>query len=304
MLGEFGPILARTRTVHRPFGPIACDHITLIFVRAGSAVLFSEFGERRVVVGDVVLLGQNTLCGSEPDDWLTATTVHLDRDYLVDQVFWQNAATLHDRDEAHEFLNTGFSEPAQILPLGEDRAGYLLPWLDELVALTIDGPDPERFYRMQSLLFAVLDVVTPFISIGVARQSPAGRQSVRPVASRHRRLAPMRPEARLAAELLRSSSSERWTLLGLADEVHLSPAQLSRVFVDAYGKTPLAYLTMLRVEAFARLLRTTHYPIGVAAREVGWADASYAARVFRQCLGMTPRAYRAMSHEHARPLPE
>lgn len=80
----------------------------------------------------------------------------------------------------------------------------------------------------------------------------------------------------------------------LAEQVHLSGSQLSRVFVASFGKTPLAYLTMLRAEELARLLRTTNMPIGVAAQQVGWSDPSYAARVFRNCVGMTPRAYRAM----------
>ncbi len=74
---EFGPILARTRTVLIPVGPLACDGIKLIFVRAGSAILFSKSGDQRVNFGDVVLLGQNTLSGGEPDDWITVTTVTL-----------------------------------------------------------------------------------------------------------------------------------------------------------------------------------------------------------------------------------
>ncbi len=41
----FLPIFARTATVQRPVTPIALDCIKLIFVRSGSAFLFSEFGE-------------------------------------------------------------------------------------------------------------------------------------------------------------------------------------------------------------------------------------------------------------------
>lgn len=37
----------------------------------------------------------------------------------------------------------------------------LMPWLDELVILSLDGPSPDRFYRMLALLFAVLDAVGP-----------------------------------------------------------------------------------------------------------------------------------------------
>ena len=45
-------------------------------------------------------------------------------------------------------------------------------------------------------------------------------------------------EARQAAEQLRRTPERRWTLAELARSVHLSPSQLGRVFVDAYGKAP------------------------------------------------------------------
>jgi AraC-like DNA-binding protein len=67
------------------------------------------------------------------------------------------------------------------------------------------------------------------------------------------------------------------------------------VFVDAYGKTPIAYLTMIRVERMAALLRETEHPIRLIARQVGWSDPDYATRQFRRCVGMTPRQYRALS---------
>jgi hypothetical protein len=62
-----------------------------------------------------------------------------------------------------QFAATIYPEPAQLLRLGEDRAGMLMPWLDEPVALTIDGPAIQRLYRNQALQFAVLDVLFPFI---------------------------------------------------------------------------------------------------------------------------------------------
>lgn len=125
--GHYGPIVARTRAVHTRVDPVAYDCVKLIFVRCGSAILLSEFGERPVTVGDVVALGANTLCGSEPEDSITVTTLYLDRDYVVDQVFWQHSALLTDRWDAKDFADELYSEPAQILSIGEDRAGMLTP---------------------------------------------------------------------------------------------------------------------------------------------------------------------------------
>ncbi len=296
---RFLPVLARTRTFHRPVGPIAYDCVKLIFVRHGSAVLLSEFGEKPATTGDVVMLGANTLCGSEPEGSITVTTVYLDRDYVIDQVFWQHAALLADRWDAQDFINKRYSEPAQILRIGEDRAGMLMPWLDELVALSIDGPSSDRFYRLQALLFAVLDVITPYIATTPVRQTATQRKATDPDMPRHRHFTPLRAEARGAAELLREAPAQRWTLPDLAEAAHLSPSQLGRVFVDAYGKTPMTYLTTLRAERLARLLRETNLPIEVAMREVGWHSRGHAARLFRQCVGASPTRYRQLVRQKA-----
>lgn len=108
------------------------------------------------------------------------------------------------------------------------------------------------------------------------------------------RFRPLRDEAIRTRESLRSALPKRWTLQTLAEEVHLSPTHLSRVFVEAFGRTPLSYLNMLRSEEMARLLRETDLPIGTIAPQVGWADPGHAARVFREHVGVTPSRYRAM----------
>ncbi|MFT3862345.1 hypothetical protein [Micropruina sp.] len=154
-------ILARTSTVHRPVGPIAYDCVNVIVVRDGSAILFSEFGQKPVKVGDVILLGANILCGSEPEGHITVTTVYLDTDYVIDQVFWQYSGLLADRLDAVGFAEATYTEPAQILRLGEDRARMLMPWLDELFALSLDGGFIRHFYRMQALWFSIAHVIGP-----------------------------------------------------------------------------------------------------------------------------------------------
>lgn len=291
---RFRPIVAKTCALHRLLSPVAFDCVTVTVVRAGGALLFSEFGPRHVNVGDVVALAANTLCGAEPEGWITMTTVYLDRDFVVDQVFWQYAAYFIDRLDAKRFLDTRYSEPAQIVRLSEDRVGLLMPWLDELVALSVDGLPPERFYRAQSLLFAILDVIVPRLAVTERRVSSTQRSTRCPSVPRHRRFSALRQEARHAALLLRDEPARRWTLDALAETVHLSPSQLGRVFVDAFGKTPITYLTMVRAERMAYLLRTTDASVAAIARQVGWGDADFAARQFRRSVGVAPSRYRAM----------
>lgn len=293
----YQPLVARTKTTHRPVAPVAYDCVKLIFVRDGSAFLFSEFGEQPVHFGDVVLLGANTLCGSKPEGNITVTTIYADTDYVIDQVFWQHVDLLQDRLDAQDFAATVYTEPAQILRLGEDRAGMLMPWLDDLVAMSVENRPVQNFYRMQALWFNVAHVIAPFIKTSPIRTSPTQRATSWPTAPRHRRFAPLRQEARRAAELLRAEPERHWSVTDLADEVHLSKSQVGRVFVEAFGKSPIAYLTMLRTERMAGLLRTTDTPIAVIAHEVGWGDPDFAARQFRRSVGMTPSRYRAMSRD-------
>lgn len=290
----FQPMLARTRTMHHPVGPVAYDCVKVIVVRDGSALLFSEFGQQIVTVGDVVVLGANVLSGSEPEGHITTTTIYLDTDYVIDQVFWQHAWLLLDRLDAQRFTEAVYSDPAQVLRLGEDRTGMLMPWLDELVARSIDGGFGAHFHRMQALWFSIADVVSPFLNVTPIRRSRTQRAHSRPTLPRCRRFAPARDEANQTRATLASDIATNWTLGVLSARVHLSPKQLSRVFTEAYGKTPLAYLTMLRVEEMAHLLRETDLTIDAAARAVGWASRSRANEAFQQCVGMTPSEYRRM----------
>ena len=111
---------------------------------------------------------------------------------------------------------------------------------------------------------------------------------------RDRRFAPLRTEAREVEELLRGRIAYDWSLPELSARVHLSSKQLGRVFVEAFGKTPLAYLTMLRVQEMARVLREPDVTIAEAGRRVGWRSRNRATEAFREHAGITPARYRQM----------
>ena len=201
--------------MHRPVLPVAYDCVKFIIVRDGSAFLFSEFGQQPVKAGDVVMLGANVLCGSEPEGHVTVTTIYADTDFLLDQLRWQYAAFLDDRLSAQGFAETIYTEPAQILRLGEDRAGMLMPWLDEMVRLSVDGHPVRHYLRMQALWFQIAYVIAPYIKVSPVRLSASQRAHIRPTLPRDRRFAPLRIEARRAAESeldARRSDEARWTL--------------------------------------------------------------------------------------------
>ena len=137
----------------------------------------------------------------------------------------------------------------------------------------------------------MLDVIVPFMTPRAAAVSGRRGSTVIPAAPRHRQFTPLRVEARHVAQLIRDDPARQWTVPELAEAVHLSPSQLRRVFVEAFGKAPIAYLTMVRTERMAQLLRSTVLSIKQIAAEVGWADADSAARPFRRRLGVPPTVY-------------
>ncbi len=96
---------------------------------------------------------------------------------------------------------------------------------------------------MQMLRFSLVDVISPYIAVTDTRTGPTQRPTTRPAVPRHRTFTPLRTEAREAEEQLREALAHRWTIDELASRVHLSTSHLSRVFVEAFGKSPLAYLT-------------------------------------------------------------
>lgn len=177
---------------------------------------------------------------------------------------------IRDRLDTRQFADTLYTEPAQVLRLGEERAGLLLPWLDEMATLSIDDGGRARFLRMQALWHSIIDQVAPLIRISRVRTSSQQRARIRPTVPRYRAFRAVRIEVRQVRDVLPADITRPWTLSELAASAYLSTRLLSHVCAETYGKTPLAYLTMLRVQKMARLLRDTELTIAAAGRRVGW----------------------------------
>ncbi len=92
--------------------------------------------------------------------------------------------------------------------------------------------------------------------------------------------------------LLESRLAHKWTLNELADELHLTPRYVVRLFRAATGLPPMAYLAQHRVEKAALLLLRTDQPITQIGRAVGWADQNYFARRFKAHYGLPATTYR------------
>lgn len=65
-----------------------------------------------------------------------------------------------------------------------------------------------------------------------------------------------------------------------------------RVFTATYGVPPLRYLTTARIEQAKHLLRQPRAEVTAIAHSVGYSDAAYFSRVFKEQVGISPRRFR------------
>jgi AraC family transcriptional regulator len=95
-------------------------------------------------------------------------------------------------------------------------------------------------------------------------------------------------------DLLKSSFQENLTIGEIAAQVSVNPTHLSRVFRQFHNQAISDYLHELRVEFACRQLADPDVALSAIAAASGFADQSHFTRVFKQCTGMTPGAFRAM----------
>ena len=72
--------------------------------------------------------------------------------------------------------------------------------------------------------------------------------------------------------MLEASMARRWVLAELAEELHLAPGYLVRLFKAATGLPPMAYLAQVRAEYAAVMLLHSDEPVTCIGRAVGWPD--------------------------------
>lgn len=78
----------------------------------------------------------------------------------------------------------------------------------------------------------------------------------------------------------------------IAQQVYLTPNYLSLFFKKETGKTIGAYLTETRLEQSTHFLTESNMKISEIAKAVGYVDADYYSKVFKQHYNMSPINYR------------
>ena len=78
----------------------------------------------------------------------------------------------------------------------------------------------------------------------------------------------------------------------LAEAVHLSPRQFSRVFTAETGQSPAKAIEGLRLEAARLMIEQSRHPLEVVAHETGFRDRRHLREAFMRGFGVPPQSVR------------
>jgi AraC family transcriptional regulator, L-rhamnose operon transcriptional activator RhaR len=269
---------------HDDVNPLHChSFVEIAFVAGGQGVHLSRAGGQSISVGDVILLRPGVWHGYEQCRQLTLYNCCFTIEVLRRELAW----TREDPMLGY-LLWTG--------PYSANGHGMMTIHLDpgtfeecrvHLAALTALRHTPVAQYRGDVIgrLALLLGILGRAVA-AMPRLQPDPPKTVSPAIGH-------------AMRLLETRLAERWTLTQLAEELHLAPGYLVRLFKSATGLPPMAYLARLRAEHAANLLLRSDESIAGIGRTVGWPDQNYFARRFRAHYGLTASSYRARFAQQA-----
>ena len=88
-------------------------------------------------------------------------------------------------------------------------------------------------------------------------------------------------------------ADENLSVESLCAHIHLSPTYFSTLFKREVGISFTAYVTQVRMEEAARLLRETGEKTYQVAERTGYSDPNYFSYVFKKSFGVSPSKFRA-----------
>jgi AraC-like DNA-binding protein/mannose-6-phosphate isomerase-like protein (cupin superfamily) len=99
-------------------------------------------------------------------------------------------------------------------------------------------------------------------------------------------------ECHKAKRYIETNYREKITLDTLSANCNITKYYLSHKFTELYGKSPMAYLTDVRIYVAKDLLKSTSYSIEEVASATGFSSSSYFTQTFQKNCGMSPQQYR------------
>jgi len=253
--------------------------VEIAFAIGGTGTHQSVAGQRALSTGDVVLLRPGVWHGYEDCQRLELYNCCFSSELLRRELSW----TREDPLLSYLLWTGPYAAAARgtlAVRLSDEAFTECMTHLDALAAL---WHCPRAEYRGDILgrLSLLLG------QLGRAAVGPAGAFAAAGATG-----GPRHPAVSQAMKLLESSIARQWTLTDLAEELHLAPGYLVRLFKATTGLPPMAYLAQVRAEHAAVLLLHSDEPITCIGRSVGWPDQNYFARRFKAHYGLSATTYR------------
>ncbi|HIX94225.1 MAG TPA: AraC family transcriptional regulator [Candidatus Gemmiger excrementipullorum] len=246
----------RTGPAHS-YGPHARNHYLFHYIIAGRGVLLANDKEYEVGPGHgfLVVPGQITTYRSDQADP------------------WEYTWLEFDGLRAHESLNlAGISGKEPVYTARSKRDGQLLQ--DEMLYIVNHNEASPTHLIAHGYLF--LDQLV---------QSSANRQE-----GRERRLRDFYIKEALV--FIDRNYQRDISIEEIAAVCGLNRSYFGKVFRDAVGESPQAYLLHYRMARAAQLLKETRLPIGEIAAQVNYPNQLHFSRAFKSVHGVPPREYR------------
>jgi AraC-like DNA-binding protein len=153
-------------------------------------------------------------------------------------------------------------------------------------ALAADGPHarPWKNHLLQDLWIQYSLEAAKAESLAKAAEEKGGEPSTKGAA----------PEMQMARAKIEAAALQPFNLRDVAEELRMSPAQLTKKFSKAFGAAPIRYVTALRMEAAKKMLRETGLTLEQISERCGYPNGFYLNRVFVRQTGQTPSQYRKL----------
>lgn len=97
--------------------------------------------------------------------------------------------------------------------------------------------------------------------------------------------------AEIKKQIEKEYLSPEFTVRRLAEGFSYNPKYLSKLFRQEFGLSVTRYVTLLRIQKAAQLLKSNRFSIGEIAEFCGFSDQFYFSKVFKRHTGLTPKEY-------------
>ena len=103
-----------------------------------------------------------------------------------------------------------------------------------------------------------------------------------------------------AIQIIHAGYQKGINLEEIANALHITPEYLSSIFTKEVGQTYSAYMKEFRIRRAKELLVQTDLRTYEVADKVGYPDAKYFSRVFREVTGLSPGEYQRLNAARGR----